>query len=84
MKKPDGQPHRVGEDDPSTPTGKKTTTSTPTSKEMNAMPITPTRIRANDDLHAQLDRLHVWIEQVPDQHRSHVSARLDQLRTAPR
>ena len=43
------------------------------------MPVTPTRIRANDDLHAQLDRLHLWIDQVPAEHRVHVSARLDQL-----
>ena len=43
------------------------------------MPMTPTRIRANEDLHAQLDRLHLWIEQVPVEHRAHVSARLDQL-----
>ena len=43
------------------------------------MPMTPTRIRANEDLHAQLDRLHLWIDQVPAEHRVHVSARLDQL-----
>lgn len=43
------------------------------------MPMTPTRIRANEDLHAQLDRLHLWIEQVPVEHRAHVAARLDQL-----
>ena len=43
------------------------------------MTNTPTRIRANENLHAQLDRLHLWIDQVPAEHRVHVSARLDQL-----
>ena len=43
------------------------------------MTITPTRNRANENLHAQLDRLHLWIDQVPAEHRVHVSARLDQL-----
>ena len=43
------------------------------------MPMTPTRIRANENLHDQLDRLHLWIDQVPAEHRVHVSARLDQL-----
>jgi hypothetical protein len=43
------------------------------------MTVTPSRIRANEDLHAQLDRLHVWIDQVPAEHRVHVAARLDQL-----
>ena len=43
------------------------------------MPMTPTRIRANENLHAQLDRLHLWIEQVPVEHRAHVAATLDSL-----
>lgn len=43
------------------------------------MTITPTRMRANENLHAQLDRLHVWIDAVPPAHRVHVAARLDQL-----
>ena len=43
------------------------------------MPMTPTRIRANEDLHAQLDRLHLWVDQVPPQYRGHVAATLDSL-----
>jgi len=43
------------------------------------MTITPARNRANENLHDQLDRLHLWIEQVPVEHRAHVAARLDQL-----
>ena len=43
------------------------------------MTITPARNRANENLHDQLDRLHLWIDQVPAEHRVHVSARLDQL-----
>lgn len=50
-----------------------------TTRKDQPCPITPTRIRANDDLHDQLDRLHVWIDHVPAEHRVHVSARLDQL-----
>lgn len=42
------------------------------------MPITPTR-NANENLHDQLDRLHVWLDQVPSEHRAHVGRRIDQL-----
>ena len=41
--------------------------------------IPSTRLRPNEDLHDQLDRLHVWIEQVPPEHRAHVAATLDSL-----
>lgn len=43
------------------------------------MTITPTRVPANENLHAQLDRLHVWLDQVPAEHRVHVGRRIDQL-----
>lgn len=42
---------------------------------------TPTRFRADDNLEARLDRLRVWVAQVPNEHRPHVAARLDQLAT---
>ena len=43
------------------------------------MPMTPTRNRANENLHDQLDRLHLWVDQVPPQYRGHVAATLDSL-----
>ena len=43
------------------------------------MTITPARNRANENLHDQLDRLHLWIDQVPPQYRGHVAATLDTL-----
>ena len=43
------------------------------------MTITPARNRANENLHDQLDRLHLWIDQVPPQYRGHVAATLDSL-----
>ena len=41
--------------------------------------IPSTRLRPNEDLHDQLDRLHVWVDQVPPQYRGHVAATLDSL-----
>ena len=43
------------------------------------MTITPARNRANENLHDQLDRLHLWVDQVPPQYRGHVAATLDSL-----
>jgi len=43
------------------------------------MPVTPARNRANENLHDQLDRLHLWVDQVPPQYRGHVAATLDSL-----
>ena len=40
---------------------------------------TPTRVRADDDLEARIDRLRLWAGQVPNEHRPHIAARLDQL-----
>ena len=41
--------------------------------------IPSTRLRPNEDLHAQLDRLRLWVDQVPPQCRGHVAATLDSL-----
>jgi len=43
------------------------------------MPMTPTRIPVDDDLAERLDRLRLWVDQVPPQYRGHVAATLDSL-----
>jgi len=40
---------------------------------------TTTRLRADDDLAERLDRLRLWVDQVPPQYRGHVAATLDSL-----
>jgi len=40
---------------------------------------TPTRRPVDDDLAERLDRLRLWVDQVPPQYRGHVAATLDSL-----
>lgn len=40
---------------------------------------TPTRRPVGDDLAERLDRLRLWVDQVPPQYRGHVAATLDSL-----
>lgn len=40
---------------------------------------TTTRLRADDHLAERLDRLRLWVDQVPPQYRGHVAATLDSL-----
>lgn len=40
---------------------------------------TTTRLRADDHLDERVDRLRLWVDQVPPQYRGHVAATLDSL-----
>lgn len=43
------------------------------------MNLTTARPRVDDDLAERLDRLRLWVDQVPPQYRGHVAATLDSL-----